>query len=35
MIEELENREAVLVQSHKMRAVGTLTAGVAHELNNP
>ena len=35
MIEELENREAVLVQSHKMRAIGTLTAGVAHELNNP
>jgi two-component system NtrC family sensor kinase len=35
MVEELENREAVLIQSHKMRAVGTLTAGVAHELNNP
>ncbi len=35
MIEELETREAVLIQSHKMRAVGTLTAGVAHELNNP
>jgi len=35
MILELENREDVLVQSHKMRAVGTLTSGVAHELNNP
>jgi two-component system NtrC family sensor kinase len=35
MIEELEAREAVLIQSHKMRAIGTLTAGVAHELNNP
>jgi two-component system NtrC family sensor kinase len=35
MIQELETREAVLIQSHKMRAVGTLTAGVAHELNNP
>lgn len=35
MIQELESREAALVQSHKMRAIGTLTAGVAHELNNP
>lgn len=35
MIEELDHREAVLVQSHKMRAIGTLTSGVAHELNNP
>lgn len=35
MIQDLENREALLIQSHKMRAVGTLTAGVAHELNNP
>jgi two-component system, NtrC family, sensor kinase len=35
MIQDLEDREAVLIQSHKMRAVGTLTAGVAHELNNP
>lgn len=35
MLLQLESREAVLMQSHKMRAVGTLTAGVAHELNNP
>jgi len=35
MLEELSQRQAILVQSHKLRAVGTLTAGVAHELNNP
>jgi signal transduction histidine kinase len=35
MVEELDKRESILIQSHKLRAVGTLTAGVAHELNNP
>lgn len=35
MMKELEDRESILIQSHKMRAVGTLTSGVAHELNNP
>jgi two-component system, NtrC family, sensor kinase len=35
MLLELKNRENELLQSHKMAAVGTLTAGIAHELNNP
>jgi len=35
MMHELEHRHAAMVQSQKLRAVGRLTAGVAHELNNP
>jgi signal transduction histidine kinase len=35
MLHELNRRQDVLVRSHKLRAVGTLTAGIAHELNNP
>ncbi len=35
MMEELQRRHDLLVRSHKLRAVGTLTAGIAHELNNP
>ena len=35
MMTQLMHRHDILVRSHKLRAVGTLTAGVAHELNNP
>jgi signal transduction histidine kinase len=29
------NKQNILSQSNKMKAVGTLTVGIAHELNNP
>ncbi|MBU1628203.1 HAMP domain-containing protein, partial [bacterium] len=35
MMHQLKERQDILVRSHKLRAVGTLTAGIAHELNNP
>jgi signal transduction histidine kinase/uncharacterized protein YrzB (UPF0473 family) len=35
MVRELERRQDQLVQSQKLSSIGTLTAGVAHQLNNP
>ncbi len=35
MVYELKSHQEELMQSRKMAAVGTLTAGIAHELNNP
>lgn len=35
VVERLNNSQVMLQQSEKMAALGTLSAGLAHELNNP
>jgi len=35
MSEELRSREEEIIQAKKLASIGTLTAGVAHELTNP
>ena len=35
MIDELNKRNEQIVQTEKLASLGTLTSGVAHELNNP
>ncbi|QJT10325.1 sensor histidine kinase [Oceanidesulfovibrio marinus] len=35
MVRELEFRQAQLLQAQKLSSIGTLAAGIAHQLNNP
>jgi two-component system, NtrC family, sensor kinase len=35
MLDQLQKNQEQLIQSRKMASIGTLTSGIAHELNNP
>jgi signal transduction histidine kinase len=35
MMYEINKRQKILMESQKLREIGNLTAGIAHELNNP
>lgn len=35
MVDELKKRQEQLVQSQKLSSIGVLTAGIAHQVNNP